>query len=42
MILISTDIDQLLDDTIDMADEDISNLIKYIEIDTLLEITEDW
>ncbi len=42
MIKLNTDIDQLLDATIDMADEDFSSLIKYIEIDTLLKITEDW
>lgn len=40
--MINTDIDKLLDDTLDMADEDLGILIKYIEIDTLLEITEDW
>ena len=42
MILKNTDIDQLLDATIDMGDEDFSYIIKHIEIDALLEKTEDW
>lgn len=38
----NTDIDQLLEATNEMADEDFCYIIKYIEIDALLEITEDW
>ncbi|WP_257391433.1 hypothetical protein [Cytobacillus gottheilii] len=42
MKIFDGDIDQLLDDTSDMADEDISHLIRHIEIDLLLESTQDW
>lgn len=43
MILINTDIDKLLDATEDMADEDdFSFIIRRIEIDTLLDKTQDW
>lgn len=38
----AADIDQLLDETSDMADEDLSHLIRHIEIDLLLESTQDW
>ncbi|WP_275950862.1 hypothetical protein [Cytobacillus citreus] len=42
MILIKTDIDKLLDATEEMADEDFSSIIRRIEIDRLLENTQDW
>ncbi|WP_260630951.1 hypothetical protein [Bacillus sp. S/N-304-OC-R1] len=41
MILINTDIDKLLDATEDMED-DFSFIIRRIEIDSLLEKTQDW
>ncbi|MEW9110291.1 hypothetical protein ACQCT6_19800 [Cytobacillus gottheilii] len=42
MKIFNADIDQILDDTSDMADEDLSHLIRHIEIDLLLESTQDW
>lgn len=43
MILIHTDIDKLLDATEDITDEDeFSFIIRRIEIDTLLDKTQDW
>ncbi|WP_269433486.1 hypothetical protein [Bacillus sp. FJAT-29937] len=43
MILINADIDKLLDATEEMANEsDFSYIIRRIEIDKLLEKTQDW
>lgn len=42
MILKKADIDQLLEKTTELADDDYNYLVKYIEIDTLLEKTADW
>jgi len=41
MFFKNTDIDQILEATADLADND-SFLIQYIEIDSLLEQTENW
>ncbi|WP_302053223.1 hypothetical protein [Bacillus sp. FJAT-29790] len=42
MILINADIDQLLEATTEIAEDDFRYLIRQIEIDTLLENTQDW
>lgn len=39
---ISTNIDDLLDETIDIAEEEISFALNPIEIDSLLENTRHW
>lgn len=38
----NTDIDQLLEATADIGDDDFHYMIRHIEIDSLLETTEDW
>ncbi len=42
MILKTTDIDQILEETADLADDEINFFIKYFEIDLLLEQTENY
>ncbi|WP_267930212.1 hypothetical protein [Cytobacillus spongiae] len=42
MRLIQTDIDQLLDATMDIADDFQPQANSYIEIDKLLDETRDW
>ena len=37
-----TDIDELLDDTMEIAEEDISFKLSQVEIDLLLENTRHW
>jgi hypothetical protein len=39
---ISMDIDELLEETSDVAEHDLSFALNQIEIDTLLEITRHW
>lgn len=39
---ISMDIDELLEETTDVAENDLSYALNQIEIDTLLEITRHW
>ncbi|UYZ20237.1 MULTISPECIES: hypothetical protein [Mesobacillus] len=39
---ISMDIDELLDETTEIAENDLSFTLNPIEIDTLLEITRHW
>ncbi|WP_281352552.1 hypothetical protein [Cytobacillus depressus] len=42
MVLINTDIDQLLEATEEIAEDKFSYMIRQIEIDDLLENTQDW
>jgi len=42
MRLIPTDIDKLLEATEEMADDNLGYMIRQIEIDKLLELTQDW
>lgn len=42
MLLENADIDQLLEATTEIADDDYHYLIRHIEIDALLELTQDW
>lgn len=42
MLLENTDIDLLLDATTEIANDDYHYLIRHIEIDTLLDLTQNW
>ncbi|MDZ5470145.1 hypothetical protein SM124_00145 [Bacillus sp. 31A1R] len=42
MRLVKTDIDELLEATSELAEDDCSYRLKIIEIDKLLETTQDW
>ncbi|WP_261798577.1 hypothetical protein [Bacillus massilinigeriensis] len=42
MKLIVTDIDKLLETTSDLKDEDFQETFNIIEIDKLLELTQNW
>lgn len=42
MLKMNTDIDKLLDATKEIADDDFHYMIRHIEIDSLLEKTENW
>ncbi|MCS0673972.1 hypothetical protein DFO70_101239 [Cytobacillus firmus] len=42
MRLVQMDIDQLLESTSEIAEEDLGYMIRHVEIDHLLERTQDW
>ncbi|MFE4523646.1 hypothetical protein ACFRCQ_16275 [Cytobacillus firmus] len=42
MRLVQMDIDQLLESTSEIAEEDFGYMIRQVEIDYLLEHTQDW
>ncbi|KAF0817020.1 MULTISPECIES: hypothetical protein [unclassified Cytobacillus] len=42
MRLVQMDIDQLLEATSEIAEEDLGHMIRQVEIDHLLERTQDW
>ncbi|MFB6467183.1 hypothetical protein ACE38V_10180 [Cytobacillus sp. Hz8] len=42
MEIINTDIDKLLESTMDLEDENIHGMLLTFEIDQLLEKTQDW
>jgi hypothetical protein len=42
MRLVQMDIDQLLESTSEIAEEDLGYMIRQVEIDHLLECTQDW
>ncbi|MCS0652846.1 MULTISPECIES: hypothetical protein [Bacillales] len=42
MRLVQMDIDQLLESTSEIAEEDLGYMIRQVEIDHLLERTQDW
>ncbi|GLB60693.1 hypothetical protein [Cytobacillus sp. NCCP-133] len=42
MRLVQMDIDQILEATLEIAEDDLGYLIRQVEIDSLLERTQDW
>lgn len=42
MRLVKTDIDQILENTLDIEDDTYTYIVTIIEIDKLLERTKDW
>ncbi|CAM3898363.1 MULTISPECIES: hypothetical protein [Bacillaceae] len=42
MRLVQMDIDQILESTSEIAEEDLGYMIRQVEIDILLERTQDW